>query len=618
MRSPTIILENLQKHAKVEDYQYERLYRNLYNENFYLIAYQNIYPNKGAMTPGVDKTSIDGFGNKRVTRIIESLKDHSYQPKSVKRFHIPKGKSQKNTKHFTKNKKTRPLGIASANDKLVQEIIRMLLESIFEPTFSKLSHGFRAKRSCHTALQQIQHNFTGVKWFFEGDIKAYFDTIDHHILIGILRKRIKDEMFISLIWKFLRAGYLENWIYNATYSGVAQGSGFSPILANIYLNEFDKYMEEYAEKFSKGTVRQHNNEYTASNSRHQRYSEKLRKTWNTLSDEEKDFALKERKLLRKDFLSLPSKEPMDSEYKRLQYTRYCDDFIIGIIGSHEDALQIKADITTFLNDKLKLQLSDEKTLITNGKEKARFLSYDITVCKDTSTKKTARGQSRVFSDKVKLYVPKEKWVNHLLQNDVLKIINRKGEKELWKPLQRNEYIHLQTNEMIMKYNEQIRGLYNYYRLTSNVSVLNKYYYVMEYSLYKTVAAKYKITMRQARLKFTRDNIFSAPYETKNGTKKQAVFYNSGFTRVKTPLYDGIDITVEYSHLYKPKEIYYRFKAGKCELCGKKCNEVLIHQVKNLIALTSETDWEKLMKMKHRKTLIVCEECHSTIHGETLT
>jgi len=623
LRSPIIILENLQKHANVEEYQYERLYRNLYNENFYLVAYQNIYPNKGAMTPGVDNKSIDGFGNARVTKIIESLKDHSYQPKSVKRVYIPKGKRKKiskrsvKNKRFAKSKKLRPLGIASANDKLVQEIIRMLLESIFEPTFSNLSHGFRAKRSCHTALQQIQHNFTGVKWFVEGDIKAYFDTIDHHILMGMLRKRIKDEMFLSLLWKFLRAGYLENWIYNATYSGVAQGSGFSPILANIYLNEFDKYMEEYAEKFSKGTVRRQSNEYTAPKSRHQRYSEKLRKTWNTLSDEEKGLALKEQKRLRKDFLSFPSKDPMDSGYKRLQYTRYADDFIIGVIGSHEDALRIKADIKSFLNDKLKLQLSDEKTLITNGKDKARFLSYDITICQDNSTRKTKRGQSRIFYGKAKLFVPNEKWVGNLLQNDVLKIINRIGEKEVWKPLQRSEYIYLQPNEMIMKYNEQIRGLYNYYRLASNVSVLNKYYYVMEYSLYKTVAAKYKITMTQAKLKFTKNNVFSAPYETKNGTKKQAVFYNSGFPRVKTPLYDGIDITVEYSHLYKPREIYYRFKAGECELCGKKHNEVVIHQVKSLIDLTGETAWERLMKKKHRKTLIVCGECHSTIHGETV-
>ena len=303
MRCPNIILENLQKHSKAEDYRYERLYRNLYNPDFYLQAYQNIYANKGAMTPGIDGMTLDGFGGQRVETLIASLKDHSYQPTSVKRVYIPK-----------QNGKMRPLGIASSDDKLVQEIIRMILESIFEPTFSNLSHGFRAKRSCHTALQQIQSNFTGIKWFVEGDIKAYFDTIDHHILMNILRRRIKDEAFIELIWKFLRAGYLENWTYNATFSGVAQGSGFSPILANIYLNEFDRYMEEYALKFNRGMFRKPSGEYGKLHSRHQRHVEKHRKIWQELSADEKESVLKETKRLRKDFLSVPSKDQINNAF----------------------------------------------------------------------------------------------------------------------------------------------------------------------------------------------------------------------------------------------------------------------------------------------------------------
>ena len=603
MRSPNIILENLQKHSETADYKYERLYRNLYNPDFYLQAYQNIYANKGAMTPGIDGLTLDGFGGQRVEKLIESLKDHSYQPASVKRVYIPK-----------KNGKMRPLGIASSDDKLVQEIIRMILESIYEPTFSNLSHGFRAKRSCHTALLQIQHNFTGVKWFVEGDIKAYFDTIDHHILVNILRRRIKDESFVEVIWKFLRAGYLENWAYNATFSGVAQGSGFSPILANIYLNELDRYMEEYADKFNKGSFRKPNSEYGKLHSRHQRYVEKHRKIWHRLSDDEKNSVLKEATRLRKEFLSVPSKDQMDVGYKRVQYTRYADDFLIGVIGSYEDAEKIKSDVRAFLQDKLKLELSDEKTLITSGKDKARFLSYDITVCKDMSTTKTKRGQCRVYFDKVKLYVPKDKWVGKLLQYNVLKIINKAGEPEKWMPLQRSEYIYLAPNEMVMKYNEQIRGLYNYYRIANNASVLNKFYYVMEYSLYKTIAAKFKITMTKAKKKYTKNKVFSVPYETKSGTK-YAVLYNKGFVRDKKPLYDSVDITPEYSHLYKPRELFYRVKAGKCEMCGKKSNEITVHQVGSLSELIGDTAWERLMKKKRRKTLIVCGECHGLIHNE---
>jgi group II intron reverse transcriptase/maturase len=212
MRNPEIVLKNLQEKSKDEKYQYERLYRNLYNPDFYLLAYQNIYANKGATTKGVDGMTLDGFGFTRVNTIIQSLKDHTYQPQPARRHYIPKA-----------NGKMRPLGIPSADDKLVQEVVRMLLESIYEPNFSKSSHGFRPKRSCHTALKQVQNNFTGICWFVEGDIKAYFDTIDHHILISILRKRINDEYFIALIWKMLRAGYMENWELNKTHSGSPQG-----------------------------------------------------------------------------------------------------------------------------------------------------------------------------------------------------------------------------------------------------------------------------------------------------------------------------------------------------------------------------------------------------------
>jgi hypothetical protein len=342
--------------------------------------------------------------------------------------------------------------------------------------------------------------------------------------------------------------------------------------------------------------------------------EAKREIWHTLSDDEKKTALKETKRLRKDFQSVPSKYQMDENYKRINYTRYADDFLIGVIGTHEDAKTIKNDIKAFLHDKLKLELSEEKTLITSGKDKARFLSYDITVCKDTSTTKTSRGQSRIYYDKIKLLVPKDKWVGKLLQYNVLKIINNTGEIEKWKPLQRDGYIYLKPNEMVLKYNEQIRGLYNYYRIANNASVLNKFYYVMEYSLYKTIAAKFKITMTKAKLKYTKDNVFSVPYETKNGTK-HAIFYNKGFARNKTPLYNNIDITPEYSYLYKPRELFHRFKSGKCEFCGKKCDEITVHQVKSLSELTGDTAWERLMKKKRRVTLIVCVECHRLIHNE---
>jgi group II intron reverse transcriptase/maturase len=593
-------LENLQKHAKVDNYKYERLYRNLYNPEFYLQAYQNIYANKGAMTPGIDNQNFSGLSKDMIENIITQIKNHKYQPNPVKRVYIPK-----------KNGKMRPLGISSSADKLVQEVIRMILESIYEPTFSKHSHGFRHDKSCHTALQQIQNTFTGIKWFIEGDIKGYFDNIDHHILVNILREKIRDEAFIEIIWKFLRAGYMENWKYNTTYSGVAQGSGFSPLLANLYLDKLDKYVEEYKTYFDKGQARRYNNAYKNGQSKYLYYKKKYNKMWSTMNKSQKEIAKTELKALREEMLSIPSTDPLDENYRRLQYTRYADDFLIGVIGSKNDAIEIKQDIKEFLQNKLKLELSDEKTLITSGKDKAKFLSYEITICQDTKATKTKRGKSRVYNGRVKLYLPKEKWIKKLKEYNMLKIINTKGNKEVWKPLERGELAFLKPNEIVMKYNEQIRGLYNYYKLASNVSVLNKYYYIAEYSMYKTFALKYRITMTQAKLKYTRNNEFAVPYETKSGTK-YAVFYNKGFTKSKKPMKEQEDILQEFANLYKPKELYRRIKKEKCELCGKENTDVKVYQVASMKELDNNYIWHTKMKSLNRKTLIVCNECHRLI------
>ena len=192
MRNPEIILNNLIANSKKSEYRFQRLYRNLFNEEFFLIAYGKLAPNSGNLTEGISKETIDGFKLEKITKLIEDLKNERYQPKPVKRIYIPK-----------KNGKQRPLGIPTFEDKLVQEVVRMLLEAIYEGKFSNQSHGFRPNRSCHTALKQIQHNFIGSKWFIEGDICSFFDTIDHHIMIQVLRKQIDDERFIRNFTKLI-------------------------------------------------------------------------------------------------------------------------------------------------------------------------------------------------------------------------------------------------------------------------------------------------------------------------------------------------------------------------------------------------------------------------------
>jgi group II intron reverse transcriptase/maturase len=336
------------------------------------------------MTAGADGTTMDGMSDRRIEKIISSLKNGSYKPTPARREYIAK----KNN-----SKKKRPLGIPSGDDKLVQEVVRMILESIFEPNFSKRSHGFRPKRSCQTALKQIHDTFTGAHWFVEGDIEACFDSFDHHVLINLLRRRIDDEAFITLMWKFLKAGYMEQWQYHNTYAGTPQGSGISPILSNIYLDELDKFMEQYKTGFDVGNSKnqQRSHEYHAARYQVEKYKKKSASLWENLSAEERKTCAKKLKSLQRVVRSLPAAIAKDSGYKAVQYVRYADDFLIGVIGSKEDAQKVKSDIKQFLVETLKLKMSDEKTKITHTGDRARFLGYDVTVSRAQKVTKKSDG-----------------------------------------------------------------------------------------------------------------------------------------------------------------------------------------------------------------------------------
>lgn len=254
MKSTMEILTKLQENSqKNHDEIFTRLYRYLLRPDIYFIAYQHLYSNKGAGTKGVNDDTADGFSEQYVTANIEALRTGSYEPKPVRRTYIQK-----------KNGKLRPLGLPVFADKLVQEAIRMILEAIYEPIFSIYSHGFRPGRSCHTALAMIKHEFTGAKWFIEGDIKGCFDNIDHSTLIGVLNRKIKDARFLNLIRMFLKSGYMEDWDFHETYSGCPQGGIISPILANVYLNELDRYITQLKKEFDHGyNPRNFTEEYNA-------------------------------------------------------------------------------------------------------------------------------------------------------------------------------------------------------------------------------------------------------------------------------------------------------------------------------------------------------------------
>lgn len=598
MRNPVHVLKSLEEKSRTEGYKYERLYRNLYNPEFYLQAYQNISRSQGSMTPGADGMTLDDMSMTRINKIIASLKNHSYQPNPAKRTYIAKKNSTKK----------RPLGIPSTNDKLVQEVVRMILEAIYEPTFSTKSHGFRPQRGCHTALKAIQHTFSGAKWIIEGDIKACFDSFDHHIMIDLLRRRIKDEHFIALMWKFLRAGYMEQWIYHETYSGTPQGSGVSPILANIYLHELDTFMAEYKLNFDVEAkkVRPANKAYMRLRRKYKRIEEKLK----TDSSPESIKAFKE---AQKELLSTPYYPVIDPTYKRIQYNRYADDFLIGVIGSKDDSERIKADVKQFLQDKLKLTMSEEKTKITHSSELIRYLGYDISVSRSKDTKRDEKGAlRRMWSGTVSLYVPKEKWIAKLHEYNAFKIVKDETGNEKWKPIHRGHLINNPEVDIVGKYNSEIRGIYNYYRLAKNVSVLNNFYFIMSGSLYKTFAAKYKTSVNKILNKYRKNEVFSVTYTTKTG-QKQCELYHDGFTWQKDETaWADVDILPQYRRYDKLNSLASRLKKGVCELCGAKTKEIHMHHVKKLKDLTGKTKAELLMMEKRRKSLALCWECYEKV------
>ena len=597
MRSPERVLNSLNEHSKDSSYKFERLYRILFNEELFYVAYQKIASNGGSTTKGSDGRSIDEMSLARIETLIASLKDESYQPHPSRRVHIPK-----------KNGKTRPLGIPAFEDKLVQEVVRMILEAIYEGHFETTSHGFRPKRSCHTALLHIQKTFSGAKWFIEGDIKGFFDNIDHDVLVGILRERISDDRFIRLIRKFLKAGYVEDWTFHNTYSGMPQGGIVSPILANIYLDKLDKYVKEYIRHFDMRTKRRPGKESNDLANERKRTVRKLKK----VKDGTEKAALVARlKAIEQERAAFPSGDEMDGSYRRLKYIRYADDFILGVIGSKEDALRIKEDIKSFLSESLALELSEEKTLITHTGKSAKFLGYEITVTRNNHQRRDVQGRlRRTYGKRVRLNVSMATLRDKLLEYGAMEIKLRNG-KEIWKPKCRSGLIFNDDLEILDRYNRETVGFCNYYLIANNCVVLHNFRYIMEYSMYKTFAGKYRSTVRKINKKYRLNKLFTVKYEQK-GVIKSRTFYKTSFKRRTTAFNGSCDIEPYSIADVSRTNLTDRLKAEKCELCGAT-GKLIMHHVRNLKDLKGKESWERLMSARKRKTIALCPSCHRLRH-----
>ena len=562
----------------------ERVYRLLFNRELYLMAYGKIYRNAGAMTPGSTPETVDGMSLAKIEAIREAVRDERYRWKPTRRVSIEKKNS----------KKKRPLSMPTWSDKLLQEVIRLILEAYYEPQLSESAHGFRPERGCHTALREIDRTWLGTTWFIEGDIKACFESLDHHILLETLAEHIHDGRFIRLIRELLEAGYLEDWKYHTTLSGAPQGGILSPLLSNIYLNKLDKYGENtLIPRYTRGTARRKNPEYQTC----MRLMRKFKKEGKYTEAHE----------VRRKAQHMPSYDPTDPNYRRLKYVRYADDWLIGFIGPKEEAEDIQRDIQTYLHEMLRLELSEEKTLITHARtQAARFLSYEISPTQADSYRPKG---GRYANGKVEMRRPL----------DLLKKTYQKYLKQ-GKPIHRRELVDDTVYTIISQYQAAYRGFVEYYQLANNIRHCNRLKWVTEQSLTKTRASKLKITVNEKyQATLTVDDRTSPGLQVivpREG-KKPLIATWGGISFVRKP---QAILNEQPPILWAGRsELEKRLLADTCELCGSQ-DRITVHHIRALKDLQQKgrrekPAWMQVMAARKRKTLVVCWPCHMGIqHG----
>ena len=562
-----------------------QLYRQMFSKNLYLLAYGNVYSNQGAMTPGASEETADGMTEGKIDQIIELMRYERYRFSPARRIYIPK-----------KNGKLRPLGLPSWSDKLVGDVVRLLLEAYYELRFSDQSHGFRKGRGCHTALREIRNTWVGTTWFIEGDISDCFGSLDHEIMAGILAEKIHDQRFLRLIRHMLKAGYLQDWEYRDTLSGVPQGGQVSPVLSNIYLNKLDEFVErDLIPRYTRGASRARNPEYMRIRAR--RDSARRRGDRAAARD------------LTRQMRTLPSIDPMDPGYRRLRYIRYADDHILGFIGPKAEAEQIKAELAAFLRETLGLELSQDKTLISHARtQPARFLGYHIIVqhcdTRITYGRRSANGR-------IALRVPP----------DVIKA-KTAPYRCRGKPWHRNRLQNLDDYDIVRIYGAEYRGIVNYYLLAQDVWRLSVLCWYAQTSMLKTLAAKHKSSVAKMAARYKAKVITGHGPRTcfearrhREGKKDLVARFGGIPLRQdrRAVIHDPAPARIGYPR----KELIHRLLKRACELC-EHGTTVTVHQVTALKQLgrpgPGQPAWAALMAKMRRKTLIVCADCHAWIHA----
>ena len=582
MAEAKIITKLRELHERSKNYPNLSIDRNLYKilcgKEILLLAYQKLRSNPGNMTKGSVPETLDGISTITINNLIAKLKDESFRFSAGRRVQIPKASGG-----------LRPLTIASPRDKLVQEAMRMILEAIWEPLFADNSHGFRTNRSCHTALKQIKDQFKSSVWVIEGDISKCFDSIDHNKLMELIELKIQDRKFTRLIRKSLEAGYFEFKVYSNNLAGTPQGSIVSPILSNIFMSQLDDYINSLKSNFDVGTKTKISPRY---NSLHHQMT-KARKAGDMES------LLKLAKMRRG--VSYSNFE--DSSFKKLNYVRYADDWVIGVRGTRQDTLNILNSVRTYLSS-VGLTLSDSKTKVTNlNIDKVLFLGTEITRARKHSFVRVNKvGILKKNSRQLRLMAPLERIVSRLHMASFMKN-NISYPKFVWMSLEHRQILHL--------YNSVLRGILNYYNFVHNYGKLvSRTTYMLKQSCAKLLAAKFSLhTMSKVYTKFGSN--LEYVHVSKENKKKVYSFIKPSY---KLTFKFIINSTPVVQTLYGSKSI-----ANLDDLVCVKCESsvnVEMHHIRQLKDLNPNLDMiDKLMASRKRKQIPLCRACHVDKHAK---
>lgn len=570
----------------------ELTYKQLFDVNIYKAAYQSLKSKPGKLTPGIDNETLDAISLRWAEKVREEMKDRTFQFKPSKRVYIPK-----------RNGKLRPLGIPTPKDKIVQEVIRMMIQSIYEPIFLSCSHGFRPKKSTITAVFEVR-KWNGVTWVIEGDIKGYFDNIDHQILANLLSKKIKDQNLIDLYWKLVKAGYVNNGKYTRSHLGVPQGGVLSPLLSNIYLHEFDVFMQDLIWRYSD------NNKVSKNNPEYQRLTRSIQKLANLdeINQQDKETLARLSDELRKTPSVLRTKDTG----KRVYYNRYADDWIIGVTGDLEMAKKFKDEANNFLRETLKLELSQEKTKITHmTQHKVHYLGFDISRRSRIHTESQKSYASRSVESSGIIRRPTNASV--VIQAPMEKLIQKLVEQGFaWKkdlmPKAITKWIYLNPEDIIRRYNWVTRGIMEYYKSVENINQLGRVIWILKFSAVNTLARKLNISPKQVwkrygnpiTIKFTTGNTDKriTLYEPKTLKRDRVFKLNDYFN------FDPFNVTsfaLRSNHIWEMN----------CLICGE-IEYVEMHHVKH-IRKGEAKGFTKVMQNLNRKQIPVCRDCHMKIH-----